>query len=46
MEAGLQLEGGSKLVPVGDLNLLGNLGVSGIYVGAIHGTEMKGLLWH
>ena len=44
MEAGLQLEDGSKLVPVGDLNLLGNLGVSGIYVGAIDGTEMKGFL--
>lgn len=44
MEAGLQLEDGTKLVPAGNLNLLGNIGVSGIYIGQIDGTEMKGFL--
>jgi hypothetical protein len=44
MEAGLQLEDGSILVPAGNLTLLGNIGVSGMYIGQIDGTEMKGFL--
>jgi len=44
MEQGLQLEDGTKLEPVGELNMLGSLGVSGMYIGTIDGTEMKGFL--
>lgn len=44
MESGILLEDGSKLLTDGDLNLLGDKGVSGMYMGAIDGTEMKGFL--
>jgi hypothetical protein len=44
MESGILLEDGSKLLTDGDLNLLGDMGVSGMYLGAIDGTEMRGFL--
>ena len=34
----------AKLIPQGELNMLGNLGISGIYLGDIKGTEMQGFL--
>ncbi|MEN8248530.1 MAG: hypothetical protein ABFS32_06330 [Bacteroidota bacterium] len=44
MEAGVEQEDGSILKPTGDLTLLGDQGVSGMYSGTIDETEMTGFL--
>ena len=44
MKKGIKLEDGTELTPDGDINMLGSMGVSGIYLGTIDGTEMKGFL--
>ena len=44
MKKGIKLEDGTELTPDGDINMLGSMGVSGIYLGSIDGTEMKGFL--
>ena len=44
MNAGIEQEDGSKLTPDTELNMLGNLGVSGLYKGTIDGNEMYGFL--
>jgi hypothetical protein len=44
MEAGIEQEDGSKLMPNGDLSMLGQQGVSGMYEGIIDDIEMTGFL--
>jgi hypothetical protein len=44
MEAGIEQEDGSLLMPAGDLTMLGSQGVSGIYKGTVEGTEMTAFL--
>ncbi len=44
MESGIELADGSVMKPIGELNLLGDVGVSGMYLGIIDGTQMKGFL--
>ena len=44
MEGGIELEDGSKLMPVEKLNLLGKQGVAGLYKGIIDEVEMTGYL--
>ena len=44
MENGIELQDSTKLVPVEDLKLLGQQGVSGIYQGMIDEQEMTGYL--
>jgi hypothetical protein len=44
MKGGIELEDGSKLMPAKDLANLGKLGVSGLYVGTVDGTEMQGFM--
>ncbi len=44
MEAGIQQDDGSKLMPTTELTMLGEMGVSGMYDGTVEGTEMLGFL--
>ena len=44
MQDGIEQEDGSLLIPDGDLNMMGKLGVSGLYVGKIDETDMLGFL--
>ena len=44
MENGLEQADGSKLMPLGDLNDLGSLGVAGVYEGKLDDADMRGFL--
>lgn len=44
MEAGIEQKDGTMLMPSGDLRLLGDQGVSGMYKGKIDGEEMTGFM--
>ena len=44
MEAGIEQEDGSLLLPIGALGKLGDQGITGMYGGTIDGTEMTGFL--
>ena len=44
MKEGIELNDGTKLLPVEDLQMLGKQGVSGIYHGQIDDKEMTGYL--
>lgn len=44
MEGGIELEDGTKLMPVEKLNMLGKQGVSGLFRGVIDDVEMTGYL--
>lgn len=44
MDAGIEQEDGTMMMPVGELNMLGKQGVSGMYAGKIDEVEMKGFM--